>query len=240
MLERLGYRADLAANGLEVLEAVARQPYDVVLMDVQMPEMDGLEATAALLEKLPQDGRPRIIGMTAHAMVGDRERCLAAGMDDYLSKPVQVAALEAVLTGSALETKPRRRRAPEASQVIDAVQLAELRQLSRNTGESLLEQLIDTFLERSAQDLTALRQALAQGDRPALSRAAHSLKGASGNLGALGVSEISRTIEELAPDAPMERLEALLRQLERDFALAREQLLMERLATSGKPPKDTI
>ncbi|MBW4497967.1 MAG: PAS domain S-box protein [Oscillatoria princeps RMCB-10] len=93
ILERLGYRADVAANGLEVLEAVVRQPYDVVLMDVHMPEMDGLSATRRLCEELMPAARPRIIAMTANAMQGDREMCLAAGMDDYISKPIRMEAL---------------------------------------------------------------------------------------------------------------------------------------------------
>ena len=239
MLERLGYRADVAANGLEVLDAVRRQPYDVVLMDVQMPEMDGLEATKRLHVESPSQSRPRIIGMTAHAMVGDRERCLAAGMDDYLSKPVQVAALDAVLTGSALEVK-QRPRIPETSQVIDPVQLEELRRLNEQGDSGLLERLIDTFLEQSSIELENLQRALAAGDRPGVALAAHRLKGASANLGASGVAAISKNIEDLSKDAPLERMVALLRQLERDFKLACEQLAAERRAAKGEPPPGTL
>jgi len=97
MLGRMGYRADVAANGHEVLAALERQPYDVVLMDVQMPEMDGLEATRRISERWPAGRRPRIIALTAHAMQGDREACEAAGMDDYLSKPVQVKEIQEAL-----------------------------------------------------------------------------------------------------------------------------------------------
>ena len=97
ILERMGYRADVAANGLEVLEAVARQAYDVILMDVQMPEMDGLEATREIHRRWPNGPRPRIIAMTANALQGDREICLAAGMDDYIAKPVRTDQLAAAL-----------------------------------------------------------------------------------------------------------------------------------------------
>jgi CheY-like chemotaxis protein len=97
LLSQMGYRADVAANGVEAIEAVARQPYDVILMDVQMPEMDGLEATRRLCTKLAPPNRPRIIAMTANAMQGDREMCLEAGMDDYVSKPIRVEELVAAL-----------------------------------------------------------------------------------------------------------------------------------------------
>lgn len=93
LLSQMGHRADAVANGLEAIEAVARQPYDLVLMDVQMPQMDGLEASRRITAKLPPSQRPRIVAMTANAMQGDREACLAAGMDDYVTKPIQVEAL---------------------------------------------------------------------------------------------------------------------------------------------------
>jgi PAS domain S-box-containing protein len=103
LLEKMGYRADVAGNGLEAIQALERQPYDLVLMDVQMPEMDGLEATRRILQRWPEAERPWIVAMTAEAMQGDRERCLAAGMSDYVTKPIRVAELVA-----ALERTPRR------------------------------------------------------------------------------------------------------------------------------------
>ncbi len=93
LLERMGYRSDVAANGLEVLEALQRQRYDVILMDVQMPEMDGLETSRAVHEGWPADQCPLIVAMTANAMQGDREECFEAGMDDYLTKPIQIHLL---------------------------------------------------------------------------------------------------------------------------------------------------
>jgi CheY-like chemotaxis protein len=92
MLEQMGYRADLASNGLEAIESITRQPYDVIFMDVQMPEMDGLEATRKI-RVMGEFTQPRIVAMTANAMQGDRELCLAAGMDDYISKPIRVNEL---------------------------------------------------------------------------------------------------------------------------------------------------
>ena len=93
LLWQMGYRADLASNGLEAVQAVERQPYDLILMDVQMPELDGLDATRQICARWPAPGRPRIIAMTAGAMQGDREACIEAGMDDYLSKPIRVEEL---------------------------------------------------------------------------------------------------------------------------------------------------
>jgi CheY-like chemotaxis protein len=93
LLQQMGYRADLASNGIEAIECVERQTYDVVLMDVQMPEMDGLEASRRITARWPAHERPRIVAMTANAMQGDREECLAAGMDDYVTKPIRVDAL---------------------------------------------------------------------------------------------------------------------------------------------------
>jgi len=93
LLQQMGYRADVASNGIEAVESVERQDYDVVLMDVQMPDMDGLEASRQITARWPAGARPRIVAMTANAMQGDRDMCLAAGMDDYLTKPIRVERL---------------------------------------------------------------------------------------------------------------------------------------------------
>jgi CheY-like chemotaxis protein len=104
LLEQMGYRTDLASNGLEALQSVARQTYDVILMDVQMPEMDGLEASRQLNARYAKD-RPKIIAMTANAMQGDRDMCLAAGMDDYIAKPIRVERLVDALLNTPLRTR---------------------------------------------------------------------------------------------------------------------------------------
>jgi CheY-like chemotaxis protein len=107
LLQQMGYRADLAANGIEAVQSVQRQAYDVVLMDVQMPELDGLDATRQICSLMPNGGRPRIVAMTANAMQGDREMCMAAGMDDYLTKPIRVDRLV-----EALNSVPARKDLP--------------------------------------------------------------------------------------------------------------------------------
>jgi len=101
MLRHFGYRADLVADGLEAVEAVRRVPYDVVFMDLQMPELDGIGATKQIIAEVPPDRRPRIIALTANAFDEDREECLKAGMDDYISKPLKTETLEAALLRAA-------------------------------------------------------------------------------------------------------------------------------------------
>ena len=129
LLDQLGYRADVASNGLEALEALERQPYDVVLMDVQMPELDGLDASRRICERWPAEVRPRIIAMTANAMLEDREACFAAGMDDYVAKPIRPDELAEALSrarpladsrhtasAEARRRQPRRERAREPAE----------------------------------------------------------------------------------------------------------------------------
>jgi len=106
ILQQMGYRADLASNGIEAVESVRRQVYDVVLMDVQMPEMDGLDATRQICARWQAPERPRIIAMTANAMQGDRDMCLAAGMDDYLTKPIRVERLIEALSRASARSAP--------------------------------------------------------------------------------------------------------------------------------------
>ncbi|NJM08170.1 response regulator [Candidatus Gracilibacteria bacterium] len=142
-LDRLGYRADVAANGLEVLDAVRRQSYDIVLMDVQMPEMDGLEATRRMVASYPAERRPRIIAMTANAMRGDRERCLEAGMDDYVSKPVRLEELLA-----ALDRVPQHNTAsPElpATNQIDRTVLDRMQEQLGGGDATIVVEFIDMF-----------------------------------------------------------------------------------------------
>ncbi|MEE8526894.1 MAG: response regulator, partial [Thermoanaerobaculia bacterium] len=238
MLRRLGYRADLATNGLEVLEAVARQRYDVVLMDVQMPEMDGVETTAKILERYPDDARPYVIGITAHAMRGDRERFLAAGMDGYLSKPVQISELMTALLASSGEEQeaeqpvaPHLPRAPvPASAPIDRDKILQLRQLEQETTSGLVERLLDVFLRSSAADITAMRRAIGGQDRPRLREAAHHLKGSCGNLGADTLAALSEQLESSAPEAGVEELGTLLRQIESELEKVLEALETERQA----------
>ena len=183
LLQQMGYRADLASNGLEAIECVQRQTYDVVLMDVQMPEMDGLEASRQITTKWPAGQRPRIIAMTANAMQGDREMCLAAGMDDYVTKPIRVDELVAAL----MSVPARQSEANMDQPVIDRAVYAELRD---TTGAEFVVELVDTLL-RGPACLRSCARARAQGNAERFRRAAHSLKSNGKTFGAMKLAALA-------------------------------------------------
>jgi signal transduction histidine kinase/DNA-binding response OmpR family regulator len=218
LLERLGHRADLAATGHEVLDRLERAPYDVILMDVQMPGMDGLEASRAVCARWPPGRRPRIIAMTAEAMEGDRERCLAAGMDDYLAKPIRLDELRRALAECRpLAIRPAGREAPATPP--GGIERAVLGALREDLGSpETLRQVVTTFLDRAPLALAELRDAAGRGDQATLLAVAHGLKGTSATLGALALSEQCAELERLAragrlQDVPA-RLEAVATQAE--------------------------
>ncbi|HBY96348.1 MAG TPA: hybrid sensor histidine kinase/response regulator [Chloroflexi bacterium] len=242
LLERLGYRADLAANGLEVLEALERQSYDVVLMDMQMPEMDGLEATRQIRRQWSGAQGPWIIAMTANALQEDRELCLAVGMDDYISKPIRVKELVEALSQSGRDTPDRSgdgalgpmdggadepqedaaegrkdggtaERGPAAA-ILDPAALDTLREMVGGEGAS---ELIDTFLEDAPRLVAELRQALERGDAAGLRLAAHSLKSNGADLGALTFSDLCRQLEALGKAGTLDEAAALVGQAEGEF-----------------------
>ncbi len=218
LLGRLGYRADVAANGFETLDALKRQPYDVVLMDVQMPDMDGLEATRRIVSDWPEERRPRIIAMTANAMQGDREMCLDAGMDDYISKPIQMEVLIAglsqckPLTDAKWDKGKYGQHSPEIVHIPitadrETVHAAEttpnsLESAVRNSIESLTQgdrefklQLIDAFLEDGPNLLKKMRCSVENGEPGKLRLAAHSLKSNSADLGAEAMRNLCKNGE---------------------------------------------
>jgi PAS domain S-box-containing protein len=186
MLEKLGYRGDVVSNGAEALAALERTRYDVVLMDVQMPELDGLEATRRIHERWASE-RPQIIAVTAGAMSEERDRCLAAGMDDYLSKPIRIEELSAAL--GAL-----RSAASLSASAIDAPVLTRLRD---SLGEAATVEVIETFLAEGPQLVSALREAVERGDSAELRRAAHTLKSNAATFGASALAELCRKLEEV-------------------------------------------
>lgn len=205
-LERLGYRADIAANGLEALSALERQPYDLVLMDMQMPEMDGLEATRRIRQRWPDGTGPRIVAMTANATKEDYQACMDAGMDDYLSKPIRVQELTDALSKSKPSTMDDAwvPASPEAAlpskNVIPAegdFDPAALNKLLNLVGgnKADLAELIRSFLDETPPLLTDLRQGYETNNMELLRRAAHTLKSSARDFGAIQLSQLSQQLE---------------------------------------------
>ena len=227
MLERMGYRAEVVANGLEVIEALSRQHYDVILMDLHMPEMDGLEATHLIIERWSEDTRPRIIAMTASALESDREACLKAGMDDYITKPVKINELKASLERAGSRTHIARRLDTVDTEAIDRTTLETLREF-QDTGEpDIVAELIEIFLQDTPPRLAAIREALHRADAGEIASAAHALKGSSANLGALQMSALCLKIETLGRAGTVEGADSLLADLEAEFLRVRDALSVE-------------
>jgi len=213
-LQKMGHTPVLAQNGKEALALASTEKFDLLFMDVQMPEMDGLAATAAIRESEKNSGTHLpIFAMTAHAMKGDRERCLASGMDGYITKPVRFSDIEQTLAGVA--TTPVTLAKPAA----ETTSWNRAEALNRIGGDQeLLQELCDIFLEESPKLLEKLRQAITDGDTDGVMRAAHSLKGESSYLGAGGTSQAARQLEEMGSKKDLSRAGDTFAVLEREVA----------------------
>ena len=212
LLQKMGVIADAVANGAEALAALELTPYDIVLMDVEMPEMNGFEATAVVREReRPGERRSPIIAMTAHALRGDRERCLAAGMDDYVSKPIDKRLLQEALLrwaprqeaqATARATRVDLGPAPGSGRADEDLQFPDLEEdrLKDVCGHdpTLEQEVIQMYLESTREALAGMRAALAAGDATLLRGLAHGLKGGSRTVGAAAVGELAHEIERLA------------------------------------------
>jgi CheY-like chemotaxis protein len=210
LLEKHGHAATVAADGRQALAALDRAAFDLVLMDVQMPVMDGFEATREIRAREQTAGpRTRVVAMTAHAMKGDRERCLAAGMDDYLSKPVQRAELARVLDWAAGKNTPPPADAPPALDRQSALQ--------RFDGdEELFAEVVAMFLADAPRALDELRGAVAAGDAATVHRAAHGLKGAAGYVGGTATVGAAAALEHLTEGGDRSAAPAALERLARE------------------------
>ena len=202
-LEKLGYEADVAANGLEVLEALKRRPYDLVLMDCQMPEMDGFQATAGIrkTEEGMQDHLP-VVAMTASALQGDREKCLSAGMDGYISKPVRLEKLAETMAAWDVP--------------LSASTLKYLRELAGPETPEFMDELLATYLRDVPARMEAIREAAGSRDAKALQQAAHALKGSSGNVGAQRLRKLCLLLEQLGANGTLDGAAELLSALEKE------------------------
>ena len=212
VLEKMGHAPVLARTGREALALATSEKFDLAFMDVQMPEMDGLAATGAIRESEKNSAAHLpIFAMTAHAMKGDRERCLQAGMDGYISKPVRFSEIEGAL--ASLATTP-----PAPARPRNAPPWNKARALQRVEGDQgLLLDLCRIFFEESPKFLASLQLAVAASDPESVQKAAHSLKGESGYLEATRVSETARQLEVMGRDKNLSQAAAALQVLELDL-----------------------
>jgi len=224
LLEKHGHVVTVAANGRKALEALEKETYDIVLMDIQMPEMDGWEATRAIRETEKASGEHiPIVAMTAHAMKGDKERCFAAGMDYYLTKPIRtkdlLATLEKIM--NLKESTDHAADSPSKEPGTDAIDLASA--LERLDGDrALFDELTHVFGEECPRIIEGMRHAIATHDAKSLEHLAHTLKGSSANVGALAVSQAAGEIERIAQsdtvDSTSDQFRVLQEEIERLFS----------------------
>ena len=222
LLQHLGYEPDLATDGRQALLAVARQTYDVVLMDIQMPEVDGVQAARQIVRQRGPHGLPRIIAMTANAMPGDRETYLDAGMDGYLPKPIELADLAAALQHVTVLARDLAAGSDEG--VVDPARLEHLRTLQDDSQPSLVRELIDLFLGESSGHVHRITQAHETGDAQALRAQAHRFLSATQNIGALRLSGLCAEIERLAKAGLLQEATPMLAELARERECAHAAL----------------
>jgi signal transduction histidine kinase/CheY-like chemotaxis protein/HPt (histidine-containing phosphotransfer) domain-containing protein len=231
VLQKMGYVADTAGNGVEALDALKRQHYDIVFMDVEMPEMNGIETTRAIVSRWPEQERPFIVGTTAYALESDARECLDAGMNAYLSKPIKIEDLQRILQERGKHSPGRAMStiSPDASAPI--VDLARVKELIRMGGQQqpeLLSNLVDLYLRDLPGHLQLMKESAEKGDLSSLRATAHRLKGSSLNLGVTLAAGICKEMESRAREGDLEGARALLLELERSQELVRTSLLQAR------------
>jgi len=231
-LQKLGYIAEAVDNGRMVLESLDRQRYDIVFMDCQMPELDGYAATAAIRKRTGHDRKTWIVAMTAHSLEGDREKCLAAGMDDYISKPVKIDDLKGAIDRFA-EREAREAAAavvasaPGGVEAVNRTALDAFRELDTDGSSGILGQLISVFLENTPIVIAEIHQALVEKAPQQAGRLAHTLKGSCSNFGATRMVELCSDLEQLGNSGSLEGADHLVGEIEKEFGLVRVVLEKE-------------
>jgi two-component system sensor histidine kinase/response regulator len=219
LLERLGYRADVVANGREAVEAVGRSRYDLVLMDCQMPEMDGFEATQAIRQSEPPGRRLPILALTADATAQGREQCMGSGMDDYVTKPIDRGRLrEALLRWlpPELEPDPVDAERPEPKAQPTALQLTQLWSLVGD-DPAKIRRYLELFASTTGTLMDQISASIDRREAPGLRRLSHTLKGACGNIGAVEMAGLARQLEQAAAAGDWIQAGAVWRELEGSF-----------------------
>jgi two-component system, sensor histidine kinase and response regulator len=230
MVEKLGYDVDVASDGVEAVEALSRRPYAAILMDIQMPEMDGYEATAEIRRREGTTTRTPIIAMTANALEGDRDKALAAGMDDYVPKPVKLETLGAVLQRwvSVVEQAGVETSSPIGFEdSLDQDVVATLRSIEQEGEPGFVADLAEMFLRDAETRIDKLREAADSSEFGSIERTAHSLKGSCSNMGAAKMAAICASLEEVAASRGLGMTDKLLERLEVEFGMVRLALESE-------------
>jgi CheY-like chemotaxis protein len=239
LLSRRGHHVSVVDNGREALDALAGGDFDLILMDVQMPEMDGLEATREIRARESDTGRHlRIVAMTAYAMKGDRERCFAAGMDGYLSKPIDPAMLYAILEGDAEAIDPRMLPDPDPARPLPIDSDQFMRRLGGD--EQLFMDVIQLFLHDCPLRLAAIKEAVDERDPEKIRSTAHALKGAAANLSAAGLFEAAAVLERIGAEARVNAAEAGWRRLSAEAAEVMDVLRECEQSGSSGPLLSTV
>jgi CheY-like chemotaxis protein/HPt (histidine-containing phosphotransfer) domain-containing protein len=241
-LQRLGYEAQAVDNGRAALEALRRTNFDVIFMDCQMPELDGFSATREIRRVEGDQKHTWIVAVTANSLAGDRERCLVAGMDDYVSKPVKPDDLQNALTKFLARREdgrpPEPSDAPEPAAEVEPLPIeGTVLDLSLLSGfrdiddgpDCLLNKLIDVFLDNSPKLLAEARTALNEGNAKAVGQAAHTLKGSCSNFGAERLRQACFLLEQAGGEGNLGRAPELLAAVEKEYNRARAALERERL-----------
>jgi CheY-like chemotaxis protein len=221
-LQKLGYRADTVADGREALEALGRIPYDLVLMDCQMPQMDGYEATAELRRTEGATKHTPVVAMTAHALTGDREKCLAAGMDEYITKPVKTEELKRVL--DLFLENPSADRGDEAGAITGS--LVDVKRMHEMMGDEAAEfsEILGLYLNEMGKNLDQLDAAVALGDHREIELLAHNCAGTSANCGMTAVAIPFRELEHAGRTAHLAIAPAALAQAHQLFVQTQDFL----------------
>lgn len=242
-LRKLGYRAHVAENGRAVLAAMQSARYDLILMDCQMPEMDGYETTRAIrADRLFGGARIPIIAMTANAMQGDKERCLEAGMDDYLAKPISVEAMREKLAhwldGAGVGAQEQADQTSARMAVIDRKTIDRLYELQQEGEPDIVAEMIGIYLGDTPVLLTSARDALAGNDAKTLRRAAHSLKSTSAHLGAVRLSALCKELEETARLGDLQTAPAAVAEINAEYQRVRRALNDLLASAQAAPPRN--
>ncbi|HRH66870.1 MAG TPA: PAS domain S-box protein [Bacteroidia bacterium] len=234
IFEGLGYKPLIVGNGQEVIEALRKEPFDLIFMDVQMPELDGLEATRFIIQKMELTHRPVIVAMTAFALEGDKEKCMEAGMDDYISKPFMIEEIvERIrkwggryiqVRAEMVQQNNNRKNNGNGDSILDQEVLQRLRDMTAGADPNFFSQVIAMFIEQGNEIVKNVIGLCSNKDYSGMSKLAHKLKGSALNIGANVLAETCRKIEAIGKSANPAECESLSVQLEKDWMKTHEEL----------------